>query len=85
MAHLSEALDICFFSNEELWFLYFLNVLATARVDVPTTPREIGLLVILNSFMSGLPIHETKKSQSAMEDRRETGFSREKRQHCLGS
>ena len=36
---------------------------ATARVDVPTAPR-VSFFVILNSFMSVLPIHETQKSQS---------------------
>ena len=38
---------------------------ATARVDVPTAKREfIVFCVILNSFMSVLPVHEPQKSQS---------------------
>ena len=45
-----------------------------------------SLCMILRSFMSVHPIHETQKSQSAMEDCCETRlFSREKRRHCLGS
>ena len=72
--HLCEAVDFCFFRNGELWFLQFLNVLATARVDVPTVhENSLSFRVILNSFMLVLLIHETQKSRSAMEDRRETG------------
>ena len=55
MVHMSEAVDFfCFVGNERsCGFLFLLNVLATARVDVPTAPREFTVFRYCEQFHVG--------------------------------
>ena len=69
--------------EEAVFVRLFLNVLATPRVDVPTTSREFVVFwANLNIFMSVLLSMKSGNPKAPKEDRRETGwFSREKRRH----
>ena len=77
MVHLSGSVGLVLVKQKACGLL--AKAQATAPVDVRTAHENSLPFVILKSFMSALPIHETKKAQRAMEDRRETDwFSREK-------
>ena len=72
MVRLSEAEGFCF--EMKGFFSVIFERAGDSTGGRAHNATRIHSFVVLNSFMSVLPVHETQKSQSAMEDRRETGW-----------